>query len=65
MTVMVSNYQDQSSVVTAFSLLIAIIAIVGTQFFGWEWGSGQPIPTIIGIVVAGITVVIVARRVLY
>ncbi|MCU4744479.1 multidrug transporter [Natronoglomus mannanivorans] len=61
---MVSKYQDQSSMVTAFGLLVAIIAIVGTQFFGWEWGSGQLIPTIIGVVVAGIAVVIIARRVL-
>ena len=61
---MMFQYQDQSSVVTAFGLLVAIVAIVGTQFFGWEWGSGQLIPTIIGVVVAGIAVVIVARRVL-
>ena len=59
---MVSKYQDQSSVITAFGILIAIVAIVGTQFFGWEWGSGQFIPTIIGVVVAGIAVVVVARR---
>ena len=59
-----SKYQDQSSVITAFGILIAIVAIVGTQFFGWEWGSGQLIPTIIGVVVAGIAVVVVARRVL-
>jgi biopolymer transport protein ExbB/TolQ len=61
---MVSKYQDQSPVVTAVGLLVAIVAIVGTQFFGWEWGSGQLIPTIIGAVVAGIAVVIVARRAL-
>ena len=60
---MVPRYQDQSSVVTAFGLLIAIIAIVGTQFFGWKWGSGQLIPTIIGVVVAAIAVVIVVRKV--
>ena len=48
--------------VTAFGILIAIVAIVGTQFFGWEWGSGQFIPTIIGVVVAGIAVVVVVRR---
>ncbi|WP_211330692.1 multidrug transporter [Halalkalicoccus subterraneus] len=61
---MVAKYQDQSSVITAFAILIAIIAIVGTQFFGWEWGSGQLIPTIIGVVVAGIAVVVGARRVM-
>ncbi|TYL35842.1 multidrug transporter [Natronococcus pandeyae] len=61
---MVSKYQDQSSVVTAFGFLVAIVAIVGTQFFGWERGLGQLISTIISVVVAGIAVVIVARRVL-
>lgn len=47
-----------------FGLLIAIVAVLGTQFFGWEWGSGQLTPTIIGVVVAGIAVVLIARRVL-
>jgi biopolymer transport protein ExbB/TolQ len=51
-------------VITAFGILVAIIAIVGTQFLGWEWGSGQLIPTIIGVVVAGIAVVVVARRIM-
>lgn len=60
---MVSTSQDQSSVITTFGILIAIVAIVGTQLFGWEWGSGQLIPTIIGVVIAGIAVIVVARRV--
>ncbi len=61
---MVSKYQDQSSVITAFGILITIVAIVGTQFLGWEWGDGRLIPTIIGVVIAGIAViVVVARRV--
>ena len=59
-----AKYSNQSSLVTAFGVLIAGVAIVGTQFLGWEWGSGQLIPTIIGVVVAGIAVVIVARSVL-
>lgn len=61
---MVSRYRNQSSLVTAFGLLVAIVAIVGTQFFGWGWGSGQLVPTIIGVVVAGIAIVVVAGRVL-
>lgn len=61
---MVSSYRDQSSVISAVGILVAIVAIVGTQFIGWEWGSGQLVPTIIGVVVAGIAVVVVARRVL-
>ncbi|OIB58083.1 multidrug transporter [Natrialba sp. SSL1] len=60
---MVSKYQDQSSVITAFGILIAIVAIVGAQFFGWEWGDGQLVPTLIGVVVAGIAIVVLARKV--
>lgn len=59
---MVSGYQNQSPVITIFGILVAIVAIVGTQFFGWEWGSGQLIPTIVGVVVAGIAIVVGARR---
>ncbi|WP_436343418.1 multidrug transporter [Natronorubrum sp. FCH18a] len=59
---MASNTTDQSSVITAFGLLIAVVAVVGTQFFGWEWGSGQLVPTIIGVVVAGIAVLVISRR---
>ena len=48
--------------VTVFGVLVAIVAIVGTRFLGWEWGSGQLVPTIVGVVVAGVAVVIVVRR---
>ena len=57
------GYEEQSSWVTALGLLVALVAIVGTQFLDWEWGSGQLVPTIIGVVVAGIAVLLVARRV--
>lgn len=56
--------RDQSSLLTAIGLLVAIVAVVGTQVLGWEWGSGQLVPTIVGVVAAGIAVVVVARRVL-
>ncbi|MFC7230379.1 multidrug transporter [Saliphagus sp. GCM10025308] len=55
-------YSDQSSLVGVLSLLAAVVAIVGTQVLGWEWGSGQLVPTIIGVVVAAITVLVVVRR---
>ena len=45
-------------------LLVAMVAIVGTRAFGWEWGSGQFSPTIIGVVAAGIAVIFGFRRVL-
>ena len=60
---MAIGYRDQSSIVTAFGLMVAIVAIIGTQVFGWEWGDGQLIPTIIGITVVAIAVLVVVRRV--
>ncbi|MDB2223750.1 multidrug transporter [Halorubrum ezzemoulense] len=55
---------DQSSVVSAFGLLIALVAVVGTRFLGWEWGSGRLVPTLVGVAVAGVAVAVVAGRVL-
>lgn len=61
---MAARFRNQSPLVTGFGLLIAIVAVVGTQFFGWEWGTGQFVPTIIGVAVAGVAVVLVVRRAL-
>lgn len=55
-------YQIESSWGTVIGLLVAVVAIVGTQMLGWEWGSEQLMPTIIGVAVAGIAVVLVLRR---
>jgi biopolymer transport protein ExbB/TolQ len=55
-------YQIESSWGTVIGLLVAVVAIVGTQMLGWEWGSEQLLPTIIGVAVAGIAVVLVVRR---
>lgn len=54
---MFSRNNNQSLAVAAFAMLVALVAIVGTQFLGWEWGAGQFVPTLIGIVVACIAVV--------
>jgi uncharacterized membrane protein len=56
--------QTTSSLGTIVGMLVAAVAIVGTQVLGWEWGSGQLLPTVIGVAVAGIAVVIVASRLL-
>lgn len=56
------TYSDQSSLVGVLGLLVAVVAIVGTRVLGWEWGSGQLVPTIIGVVVAAIAVLVVVRR---
>ncbi|SFS92939.1 multidrug transporter [Halostagnicola kamekurae] len=53
-----------SSIGTALGIAFVIIAIVGTQFLGWEWGSGQPLPMAIGIVAAGIALAVVIVRLL-
>lgn len=57
---MFSRRTSQSSVITAFAIFVALVAIVGTQFFGWEWGSDQLTPTLIGIVAACIAVLFVS-----
>ncbi|SFR37824.1 MULTISPECIES: multidrug transporter [Halorubrum] len=55
---------DQSPLVSAFGLLVALVAVVGTRVLGWEWGSGRLVPTLVGVAVAGVAVAIVATRVL-
>lgn len=57
-----ATYRDQSSLLTVFALLVAGVAVVGTQILGWEWGSGQLLPTIIGVAVAGVAVMVAVRR---
>lgn len=61
---MVSRNSRQSSLRTAVGVLVALVAIVGMQFLGWEWGSGQLVPTVIGVAVAVIAVAIAANRAL-
>ncbi|MEZ3164838.1 multidrug transporter [Halorubrum sp. RMP-47] len=55
---------SQSSLVSAFGLLVALVAVVGTRFLGWEWGSGGLGPTLVGVAVAGVAVAVVAGRAL-
>nr|WP_245810764.1 multidrug transporter [Halorubrum halodurans] len=50
---------------TVLGVLVAIVAVVGTRFLGWEWGSGRLVPTVVGVAAAGIAVVVVARRVIH
>lgn len=54
--------RNSSPIVTAIGVAFALVAIVGTQFFGWEWGGGQLVPTIIGVVAAAIAIVVVVSR---
>jgi biopolymer transport protein ExbB/TolQ len=61
---MVASDDCQSTLLTTVGLLVAVVAIVGTQFLGWEWGSGGLAPTTIGVIVAGIAVLVAAKRAL-
>ncbi len=54
--------RSSSPVITAIGIAVALVAIVGTQYFGWEWNSGQVVPTVIGVVAAVIAVVVVFTR---
>jgi type IV secretory pathway VirB2 component (pilin) len=56
------EYGDRSSLGTAIGLLVAFVAIVGTQFLGWEWGAGQLVPTVIGVVAAAAAILLVAAK---
>ena len=56
------GYRNQSSVIAGFGFIIAIVAIIGTQFMGWEWGDGQLVTLIIGVIIAGIALLVVGRR---
>jgi NhaP-type Na+/H+ or K+/H+ antiporter len=55
--------QLKSSWGAILGLAFAIVAIIGTQVFGWDWETSQLPPTIIGIIAAGIAVVMLVRRV--
>lgn len=54
--------KSQSPAVAVAGVVVAAVAIVGTQVFGWEWGSGQLVPTIIGVAVATFAIVAVAAE---
>ena len=41
--------RDQSTVGTAVGIAVCVVAVLGSQFLGWEWGPWQLIPALIGI----------------
>ena len=59
---MVSFRRNSSPLVTAIGVALALVATVGTQILGWEWGSRRLIPSIIGVVAAVIAVFVVFTR---
>ena len=54
--------KNQSPVFAVVGVVVAAVALVGTQVLGWEWGSGQLIPTMIGAAVAVFAVFAVASK---
>ncbi len=54
--------RNSSPIVTGIGVAVALVAIVGTQVLGWDWGSGRLVPTLIGVVAAGIAVAVVLSR---
>ena len=59
---MTDSPPDRSALISGVGLLVAGVAIIGTQYLGWEWGSGGVAPTSIGVVVAVVAVAVVASR---
>jgi len=42
---------DSPSILTILGVVVALVAVVGTSFLGWEWGASfaeQPVPFVIG-----------------
>jgi len=54
-------YQTKSSLGFSLGLLVAGVAILGTQMLGWKWGDSRLVPTLIGIIAAATAVLIVYR----
>ncbi|ELZ04031.1 hypothetical protein [Natrialba asiatica] len=48
--------ETRSDLITTLGVLVALIAVVGTQVLGWEWGSTELVPTVIGVAAAVIAV---------
>ncbi|WP_049991912.1 hypothetical protein [Natrinema salifodinae] len=53
---------NASPLLTTIGLAVALVAVVGTHVFGWELGSGQPLPTVIGVAAATVAVAVALAR---
>lgn len=55
---------DSSSIGTAVGLTVALVAIVGSEFLGWKWNSSldQPVPLVIGLIVAVLAVAVTVQK---
>jgi len=56
------RHAKQSPLSTVLGVLVAGVAVVGTQVLGWEWGDGGLVPTAFGVAVACVAVAMALRR---
>ncbi|WP_255190763.1 multidrug transporter [Natronobeatus ordinarius] len=57
-------HRSASRLGTAVGILAVAVAIVGTRFFGWEWGAtDQLAPLVVGIVAAVAAGIVVLRAI--
>lgn len=55
--------RDTSTIGTIIGLIVVVIAIGGSVFFGWEWGApNQPVATAVGGIAVIIAVVFTIRQ---
>lgn len=47
---------------TVVGIVAVAIAIIGSQFLEWEWGSGQLAPTLVGVAVVGVVALLFVRE---
>jgi len=55
-------FKTESPAIALFGCLVAVTAVIGSQFLGWEWGDGRLVPTLIGVMAAGVAILLVSGR---
>ncbi|WP_323172071.1 multidrug transporter [Natrialba sp. PRR66] len=48
--------ETRSDLITTLGVLVALVAVVGTQVLGWEWGSTELVPTVLGVAAAVVAI---------
>jgi len=56
------TYRTQSPLLQVLGGLVGVVALVGTQLLGWEWGGGQLLPTLLGVAVAAVALTLTVTR---
>ena len=53
---------SQSRSLQIVGAVVALVAVVGAVAFDWQWGSGDPVPTLLGVAVAALAVAVTIYR---